>query len=307
VFGKGMSVPCGYWEELRIPFSIGRSRRHAPIENSRRKGVAIKNGYVTVVRRNHGMAAKKFSVFVSSTYEDLIDERNELLRAILDLGQIPAGMELFGAVDEEQFEYIKKIIDECDYYILVIGGRYGSTDRDGVSYTEKEYDYAVKSGKVVLAFIHRNPGNIAYDNVEKSDEGREKLEKFRTRVRSGRLVDSWETKSELKGAATNSLNKAFNLKPGIGWVRGNAVANEEALAELLDLRKQNDTLKRQVIDLQEQLKPTPQELAGIDESYVFRVIRFDSGVEDTVTMSWREIARRRPRATRQRPRKMDRR
>ena len=49
-------------------------------------------------------------------------------------------MEGFFAADEEQLSYIKKIIDECDYYILIIAGRYGSIDETGVSYTEKEYD-----------------------------------------------------------------------------------------------------------------------------------------------------------------------
>lgn len=46
---------------------------------------------------------KKYQVFVSSTYIDLIDERNQASRAILDTGCIPAGMEQFPAFDEEQF------------------------------------------------------------------------------------------------------------------------------------------------------------------------------------------------------------
>jgi hypothetical protein len=69
---------------------------------------------------------KKYQVFISSTYTDLVQERQIILRSILDLGHIPSGMELFSAADEEQVAYIKKIIDECDYYVLVIGGRYGS-------------------------------------------------------------------------------------------------------------------------------------------------------------------------------------
>jgi hypothetical protein len=85
-----------------------------------------------------GAMQKKYQIFISSTYVDLIEERQRVLRAILDMGHIPAGMELFSAADEEQFSYIKRIIDECDYYVLVVGGRYGSVDDDGVSYTEKE-------------------------------------------------------------------------------------------------------------------------------------------------------------------------
>ena len=64
----------------------------------------------------------------------------------MELDCIPAGMELFPATDEDQFEFIKRIIDDCDYYLLIIGGRYGSVTADGISYTELEYEYALKLG-----------------------------------------------------------------------------------------------------------------------------------------------------------------
>lgn len=62
---------------------------------------------------------KKFSVFVSSTYEDLIDERKEVIQALLELDCIPIGMELFPATDDDQWTLIKELINECDYYILI--------------------------------------------------------------------------------------------------------------------------------------------------------------------------------------------
>ena len=43
------------------------------------------------------------------------------------------------------------MIDECDFYLLVIGGRYGSIDGETeMSYTEKEYNYAKIKGISVL-------------------------------------------------------------------------------------------------------------------------------------------------------------
>jgi hypothetical protein len=98
--------------------------------------------------------AKKYQVFISSTFADLQNERSEILKAVLDLGHIPSGMELFPAVDLNQMTYIKQIIDVCDYYVLVIGARYGSTNDVGMSFTESEYRYAREKGKVILAFIH---------------------------------------------------------------------------------------------------------------------------------------------------------
>ena len=106
------------------------------------------------------MADRKYQVFVSSTYTDLQEERNKLLFSILELNLIPAGMEYFPAIDEEQMEYIRRVIDESDYYVLILGARYGSSDGQGISYTEREYDYAVQKGKKIIALVHRNPDKI---------------------------------------------------------------------------------------------------------------------------------------------------
>ena len=97
---------------------------------------------------------KRYQIFISSTFSDLKDERKKVMQTIMSLDCIPAGMELFPAMDEEQFEFIKRIIDDCDYYILIIGARYGSMDENGVSYTEKEYKYAISKNIPVMAFLH---------------------------------------------------------------------------------------------------------------------------------------------------------
>ena len=102
---------------------------------------------------------KKYQIFVSSTFIDLKEERQAVLKAVQEAEYIPSGMEMFPATDEEQFNFIKRIIDNCDYYVVIIAGRYGSLAPDGISYTEKEYDYAVSKGIRVLAFV-RNEHEI---------------------------------------------------------------------------------------------------------------------------------------------------
>ena len=44
-------------------------------------------------------------------------------------------MELFLAINDSQWNLIKELIDDCDYYILIVGGRYGSLNKEGISYT----------------------------------------------------------------------------------------------------------------------------------------------------------------------------
>jgi hypothetical protein len=79
-------------------------------------------------------------------------------------------MELFPAADEEQFEFIKRIIDDCDYYLLIIGGRYGSTTAQGISYTEQEYEYALGRELKVIALLHESPDEIPFGKSEQDPE-----------------------------------------------------------------------------------------------------------------------------------------
>jgi Domain of unknown function (DUF4062) len=79
------------------------------------------------------------TVFLSSTYEDLREERAAVIQSLLQLDCIPAGMEVFPASDDDQWTLIKGVIESADYYVVVVAGRYGSTDKSGIGYTEKEY------------------------------------------------------------------------------------------------------------------------------------------------------------------------
>jgi hypothetical protein len=89
---------------------------------------------------------KFYQVFVSSTFDDLKDERQQVTNTLAKAGYVAAGMELFPATDQQQLEYIKRIIDRSDYYVVIVGGRYGSLANNGLSYTENEFDYAHSKG-----------------------------------------------------------------------------------------------------------------------------------------------------------------
>jgi chaperonin GroEL len=171
---------------------------------------------------------KRYQVFVSSTYADLIDERRRVIQTLLEMDCIPAGMELFPAADEAQLQFIKRVIDDCDYYVLIIGGRYGSTNADGVSYTEREYEYAIERGIRVLAFIHEDPDNISVGKSDIDPELRTRLAAFRRRVAQDRLVKFWKNATELPGLVALSLTAAIKQYPAVGWVRANKVASVSA-------------------------------------------------------------------------------
>ncbi|MGO8645151.1 DUF4062 domain-containing protein [Rhizobium ruizarguesonis] len=211
------------------------------------------------------MAAKKYQVFVSSTFRDLIDERQDTIRNILDLNHIPAGMELFPAADVEQLEYIKKVIDECDYYLLIVGGRYGSLDEDGVGFTEREYDYAVTTGKFVIAFVHGEPEAISVKNSDIKPELVTALRAFRDKVMNGRLVRTWKDRQDLQLVVLKSLMYAFSAHPQIGWIRGDTAANEQVLEQSNRALQENAELRERVAKLQAEQVPRYGNLADLND------------------------------------------
>src|SRR5215470_737324 len=100
------------------------------------------------------MNKRKLQIFVSSTYEDLIDHRLAAMEAILAAGHIPAAMEQFSPGDDTAWERIRQRIDESDAFMLILGGRYGSIEpASQKSYVELEYDYALEKGKPFFTIV----------------------------------------------------------------------------------------------------------------------------------------------------------
>lgn len=165
--------------------------------------------------------SRRFQVFVSSTYEDLKLARQEISWALLQVNCFPAGMELFPSVDEEQFAYIKEVIEESDYYILVSAGRYGSIEpTSGLSYTEMEYDYATSLGKPVIRLLHRDPfGSLRGSEIERRESKKKKLKAFREKVSSSRLVSFWDSELQLGKLTILGILEAQRRFPRAGWVR----------------------------------------------------------------------------------------
>lgn len=210
---------------------------------------------------------KRYQVFVSSTYADLREERSRVIQTLMEMDCIPSGMELFPAADEDQFEFIKKVIDDCDYYLLIIGGRYGSTTSEGISYTEKEYEYAISKGLKVIALLHQDPDSIPVGKTDKDAELAQRLEEFREKVQEGRLVKYWRTAEELPGIVSLSLSKTIKTYPAAGWVRGNAAASTEVLEEINELRKKNAELEAalgSVVPVKEEIISN---IAGLDVEF----------------------------------------
>lgn len=188
--------------------------------------------------------SNKYQIFVSSTYMDLIEEREQIIRACLEMGHIPVGMEMFSAADEEQWKIIQRQIDEVDYYVILAAHRYGSTTSEGVSYTEKEYDYAVSKGIPVLGFVIDGSAAWPADKVDSEEDKKISLISFKEKIKT-KHVSFWSNKDELHAKFSISLMKAFVNYPRSGWVKAEEAVGTDVMRELSRLSSENSTLRKE--------------------------------------------------------------
>lgn len=168
---------------------------------------------------------KKYQIFISSTFIDLIEERQAAVEAILKKGHIPAGMELFTSGDKSQWEVIKKWIDDSDIYLLILGGRYGSIDKStNLSYTEMEYNYAVEKKKPLFALI-LDDEIIFKKSIEITKDYDLKVQRyidFKTKVKS-KMCSFPKNTDQIKNEINHSIDNLIsdNKNKMNGWVKGN--------------------------------------------------------------------------------------
>jgi hypothetical protein len=225
----------------------------------------------------------RYQVFVSSTFRDLQEERQAVMQALLELDCIPSGMELFPASDETAWELIKRVIDGCDYYVVIVGGRYGSRDAEGVSYTEREFDHAVAQGIPVLGFVHEDPAEIKAGKTELDAEGQAKLGAFREKVQA-RHCKMWKNADDLGSKVSRALVQTMKLTPREGWVRGRYASSPERINEL---RSRIDELQRELEE--SRIKP-PVSAEGLAHGSDSFQVRFKvNGESKSRRMTWDAI------------------
>jgi len=196
------------------------------------------------------MQNRKLQIFLSSTYEDLIDHRLAAMEAILAAGHIPAAMEQFSAGDDTAWERITRWIDASDAFILIVGGRYGSIEpTSGKSYVQLEYEYAVEKKKPYFALVINDAHLEKWVKQEgfKVDERdhRERYLEFKKQVKH-KLCAPWEDKKDIKQAIFHKLPEWAERQDLVGWIRADEAAKPEVTNELAQLSQENRELRSRV-------------------------------------------------------------
>jgi hypothetical protein len=161
-------------------------------------------------------------VFLSSTFTDLIAERDAVLKALRRKHQSALAMEDFLATPYTRLDTALLNLRASDVMILVIGFKAGSLlpNNSGMTYTSAEYSEAVKLGKHVLVFVKQEkkwPWSKRKEwlNKERSRIKAKALAEFRVEVGSRCTWESFATPDELALAVIQSLENWENQgRPG---------------------------------------------------------------------------------------------
>ena len=200
------------------------------------------------------------------------------------MGHIPVGMELFSAADDEQWMIIQRQIDEADYYVVIVANKYGSVTSNGISYTEKEYDYATEVGVPALGFVLHKDAPWPTDKAEASIKERKSLDEFKKKIKS-RMVDFWSNKDDLHAKVSIALMKTMNTTPREGWVRSSEATSPDVTKELTRLSGENAILRDEIEKFRQKIIEKKD-----DVRVVFQILyRNEIKVNVRKTSSWDNV------------------
>jgi Domain of unknown function (DUF4062) len=218
---------------------------------------------------------KRLQVFVSSTYLDLRDERQAAVKAILEAGHIPAGMELFTSGDESQMEVIKQWIEDSDVYLLILGGRYGSIESNsGKSYTHLEYEYAIHLRKTVFACVMKKEyldskiqGSNYKDIIEQSNI--DKFSEFKNLVMSKIVFQCDDIKDIEYQVMRKMIEIGRNDNLAGGWIRASDNSDSALISgEMARVSQENRELRDRIDKIESQKSSMMINGISFDDMYM---------------------------------------
>lgn len=149
----------------------------------------------------------KKTVFISSTYEDLKQQRAKLWETLVQYDVDIRGMEQFGARKSAPLDTCLAEVEQSDIYIGIIALRLGSIDvKSGKSFTQLEYEKAVMLDRdILIYFFDENNGQIIPKFID-FGEKHEMLEAFKSTLKERHTIDTFIDDDDL----SEKLKRKFN-------------------------------------------------------------------------------------------------
>lgn len=166
-------------------------------------------------------------IFISSTYEDMLPYREAVSDALTSIEHLPIGMEQFVSTPDRPLDVCLTDVRRCQLYVVLVGMRYGSIDDEtGKSFTELEYEEALKNNIPVLAFvINENECSVLPKFVD-TGASAEKLKHFKDRL-DERMTSRFTSVEHLKELVVRSVEAQVKRTTEAKRAEALASANEE--------------------------------------------------------------------------------
>jgi hypothetical protein len=137
------------------------------------------------------------TVFISSTYLDLKEERKKVWECLEKFDVAVKGMEQFGARKSNPLDTCLTEVEQSDIYVGIIGMRYGSEESNsGKSYSQLEYEKAIEQNLEILIYIideensSVKPSLIQFEKIHK-------LNNFKAILKEKHTIDSFSNSQDL--------------------------------------------------------------------------------------------------------------
>ena len=145
---------------------------------------------------SHQNELTAISFFISSTFKDLKNYRSAIIEKIKNQKGIINAQEFFGARSNKSLQTCLDEVDKSNIFIIIIAHRYGSVHENGSSFTELEYDHALKEKKHIFAYIIDKDYVWNPSFVDKN-ENYDKLQNFIKKVKKDFTIDTFTTPEDL--------------------------------------------------------------------------------------------------------------
>ncbi len=236
------------------------------------------------------MIDKRYHVFMCTSGTDMQAERVVLSQALVSQGFFSWGLEQRTPLTTA---FARRQIDDCDYFVLLLGGCYGELSASGVSYMHLEYIYAVTKRKPILVIMHEAPESRPPELQEKTSESRLKFQEFRQQLQREReVVVSYRNMRDLEMAVRRGMPLMNERYPAAGWIRPQ---------DTQKLQDEIDRLRQKMAQLEHHTANTAVDAAltipqvGLEETFAFdyKVHAYQDGnfkeLRPQRKMTWREI------------------
>src|SRR5215203_2821242 len=145
-------------------------------------------------------------IYISSTYSDLNDAREQVYRVLRKMGHDTIAMEDYVATDQRPLDKCLADVDSCDIYVGIFAWRYGYIPpNEERSITELEFREAGRKGKPSLLFLLDEEAPWPRRLMDRDDS---RIEALRAELAENHMVGFFRTSDELATDVSVAVGQA---------------------------------------------------------------------------------------------------